>query len=97
VSDKIYLILSEAELGLLEKVLFLEPGLQDVTETARPHPKGFLVGFTETNITEALDALSYAVINIAKSAQEKDDYMNLHNKIKQGFIRNQNLRRSIGE
>jgi hypothetical protein len=85
--SKVSFLLSKPEIELLESVLIFEPGLQDVTENIRKAANGSLAVFSETNIQEALEALSYAAVSIAKSAIEKEAYFALHNKIKEGFYR----------
>lgn len=95
--SKVSFLLSKPEMELLESILIFEPGLQDVTEKIHKAANGFLAVFSETNIQEALDALSYAAGSMAKSVIEKEAYFALHDKIKQGFYRIRHLRRLISE
>ena len=92
--EKYSLLLTKEEFDLFRTVLFLEPGLQDVTESMRIAANGCLVTFSVVNVNEALDALLYAAGSIAKSVIEKEAYVGLHDKIKEGFYRNKHLRRS---
>ncbi|PIV19324.1 MAG: hypothetical protein COS41_01315 [Elusimicrobia bacterium CG03_land_8_20_14_0_80_50_18] len=75
------LILTTDDVSVLKNVLFLEPGLTDVTECLHPVIGGYFAIFSETNIQEALDALSYGYQTVAQSETEKRDYLNLYQKI----------------
>ncbi|PKM99841.1 MAG: hypothetical protein CVU78_04110 [Elusimicrobia bacterium HGW-Elusimicrobia-2] len=75
------IILTADEVALLKNVLFLEPGLTDVTEHLHQIIGGYFAIFSETNIQEARDSLSYGVRTVAQSETEKRDYLNLYQKI----------------
>ncbi|MCK5393129.1 MAG: hypothetical protein KAI91_02235 [Candidatus Omnitrophica bacterium] len=74
----------------------MEPWLCDNINNAKKKGDCYIVEFYSSDVGEILGALSYSA-DSAESCIEKERYLNLYDKIKEGFVRNKRLRRSIIE
>ena len=81
--SKISFLLEREEIELLEKILYLEPGLSDRVQGARKERGKYRVIFFEENFQEALDALSFQAGWIQLGVEEdKQRMLNLCEKIR---------------
>ena len=91
--DKVYYVFSKSELELIESVIYLEPCLDYVVDKAKPEGDKWTVGFCISDMAEALSALLFS----AEGSDKEEEYLKLHSKVKEGFIRSQRLRREISQ
>ena len=94
--DKVSFLFNKSELKLFESVVYLEPFLDYVVESAKPEGDKWIVQFQVNDEREALSALSSSA-GWTKSYSKKEGYFELYNKIKEGFVRNKYLRYKIIE
>lgn len=85
--------MDEEELGLLKKVVLLEPYLQDAVNSARRVKDRYRVKFLVEDLKEALEALSYAA-GCMVSYPENEKMYKLHEKIEAFLILHQALKNS---
>ncbi len=90
---KISFLMDEEELRLLDKVVMLEPCLQDVVNSARRVKSQYRVRSSLEDLKEALGALSYAAGCMA-SYPENEKMYKLHEKIEALIILHQALKNS---
>lgn len=88
--EKIAYLLTRDELNLLRSVLYLEPGLIDSIEGAKKEGNRYIIRFCPDNIMDVLGSLSFAT-GYVEPYTEKEKHLKLHDKIKDGFIRNKRL------
>lgn len=93
---KVFFLLTEQELGLLEKAALFEPWLLDNIDNAKKKGDQYIVNLYAYDIDDALSALEYSV-DCTESYIEKEAYIKLHDKIKENSLHSQSSRRSIAE
>jgi hypothetical protein len=77
-------LVTKEELELLEKVLFLEPGLIDGVEGAKKEKDKFRVKFAIADLEDALQALSYFAQSMA-GPEERIKFYRLSKRI-EGYL-----------
>jgi len=93
---KVFFLLTEEELDILEKAALFEPWLVDNIDNAKKKGDQYIVNIYTYDIADTLSALAYSV-NCTKSYIEKEAYINLHDKIKEKSLQSKNSRRAITE
>jgi len=93
---KVFFLLTEQELDLLEGAALFEPWLCDSIDDAKKKGDQYIVNIYTCDIGETLGALAYSA-KCAESYVEKEAYIKLHDKIKENSLRSRNSRRSIIE
>lgn len=92
--SKISFLLEYGELESLEKVLYLEPYLEDIVKAARKEKGKYRVTFFKDDFQEALDALFFQAGWI-RSEKEKQCLMNLYEKLRGYSVLAQGFRKSV--
>lgn len=95
---QISFLVTREELSMLEKVLFLEPGLIDGLESAKrdkKHKDKYRVKFAIVELEDAVSALSYFANAMAKTAKEKRQLYELCEKIQNYLVVREKFRSTI--
>ncbi len=93
---KVCYLFNKSELELLKSVVYLEPILEDAVNGIKPKGDKWLIKIDAGDIGDALSALEYAA-GYTEGYDKKEDYLKLHDKIKEGFKHSQQSRRKIIE
>jgi len=93
---KVFFLLTEEELDVLEKAALFEPWLLDNIDNAKNKGGQYIVNIYTYDIADTLSALVYSA-DCTTSYIEKKAYINLHDKIKEKSLQSKNSRRAITE
>jgi len=93
---KVFFLLTEEELDVLEKAALFEPWLCDNIDNAKKKGDQYIVNIYTYDIVDTLSALVFSA-DCVKSYAEKEACINLHDKIKEKSLHSKNARRSMAE